>query len=738
MIVSTGMARMRAAAWLEVWLAAERGRFTLWLPVFMGVGVLAYFALRIEPPPWLGLAAAVPAVGGVLLLRSWPAPRAAALALAAVAIGFCAAQFATARAPPLEILPTHATILTGTVSGVEVFPDGGRRITLEASRLDGGPPLTRWLRVRLKKGDEQELAAGDTVRLRALLRPPAPPAYPGAWDLQRDAWFNGHGGSGYALAPVERIATAPAGPSPRLVQRLRETIGRHIAAAVPGPPGAVSITLLTGVTTGIPPADHEAFSTSGLAHLLAVAGLHIGIVMGWVLAFSRLALAASEYASLHWPTKKLAALAALFAGGCYMVLTGMHLPITRAFAMACLYTVAVLAGRRAVSLRGLALAATVLMLLEPEAVPEVSFQMSFSAVLALIAGYEVLRPLLRSLHGSGSWQRRLASHVAALALTSALAGTASAPFAAYHFGRIQVYFIVANMVAVPLTAFWVMPAGLIGLALMPLGLDWLAWVPMGWGAAVVLWIARTTAALPAATFAVPQMPAWGLAVTALGVAWLGLWRSRLRLLGVPVVALGLVSPMLTRPPDIMVSDDARLIAVRVGDTVFMQHATGASKFTRDAWLQYWASGPPRAMPVDATEADGAVVCRKDACLLRPVAGAKAVLLVRGALHPDGCGDASVIVSAEPARGLCPRPWPALVDRFTVWRYGSVAIWLDGGHARIVTDRAWRGLRPWVAPLPLPRKPAVPQANTPGANMPQADTPEAKMPEAKTENEPVID
>ena len=147
--------------------------------------------------------------------------------------------------------------------------------------------------------------------------------------------------------------------------------------------------------------------------------------------------------------------------------------------------------------------------------------------------------MLRSLHGSGSWQRRLASHVAALALTSALAGTASAPFAAYHFGRIQMYFIVANMVAVPLTAFWVMPAGLIGLALMPLGLDWLAWVPMGWGAAVVLWIARTTAALPAATFAVPQMPAWGLAVTALGVAWLGLWRSRLRLLGVPVVALGL-------------------------------------------------------------------------------------------------------------------------------------------------------------------------------------------------------
>ena len=155
-----------------------------------------------------------------------------------------------------------------------------------------------------------------------------------------------------------------------LVQRLREIIARHISAVVPGAAGAVSITLLTGVSTGIPPADHDAFRASGLAHLLAVAGLHIGIVMGWTLAFARLAFAASEHASLRWPTKKLAALAALTVGGGYMVLTGMHLPIVRSFAMACLYTVAVLVGRNAISLRGLALAAIVLMLLEPQEVPE--------------------------------------------------------------------------------------------------------------------------------------------------------------------------------------------------------------------------------------------------------------------------------------------------------------------------------------------------------------------------------
>jgi competence protein ComEC len=515
------------------------------------------------------------------------------------------------------------------------------------------------------------------------------------------------GGSGYALGPLERIAESTPSAPLRMVQRLRETIANHIAAAVPGAAGAISTTLLTGITTGIPPPDHQAFRASGLAHLLAVAGLHIGIVMGWTLAFARLAFALSEHASLFWPTKKLAALAALTAGAGYMVLTGMHVPIVRSFAMASLYTCAVLAGRQAISLRGLALAAMVLMLLEPEEVPGVSFQMSFAAVLALIAGYEALRPALPALHGDGSWRRRLASHLTALALTSALAGTASAPFGAYHFGHIQLYFVVANMIAVPLAALWVMPAGLIGLLLMPVGLDWLAFVPMGWGTEAILYVARTTAAWPAATFDVPHMPPWELAVTGFGIAWLGLWHSRPRLIGVPVIVLGLLSPLLARPADLLVSADARLIGVRVRDVVYLQAVSGAAKPTREAWLQYWAADAPQTIPRAGQQVDGAIDCREDACLLRPVAGVKGALLARGATHPDGCDQVSVIVSAEPARGLCPRPWPALVDRFTVWRNGATAIWLDDGHARIVTDRAYRGQRPWVPPPPTPRAHTTP-------------------------------
>ncbi|HEY1935386.1 MAG TPA: ComEC/Rec2 family competence protein [Acetobacteraceae bacterium] len=693
---------------LADWLYAERDRLALWLPVFMGAGVLTYYSLRFEPPLWLGAALTVVALPAAILCRQVPWLRGATAALAAFTIGVTACQFATMRAPPLETgLPTHATVLTGVVRAIEPLPNG-RRITIEDVHLDGAAaPLRRSLRVRLRNNDPADIATGDLVRVRALVRTPAPPTYPGGWDLQRDAFYAGLGGSGYALGPVERLAQAAPTGLLRGVQRLREVIAGRVAAAIPGAAGGFAVTLLTGFQNGIPAADHDAFRISGLAHLLAVAGLHIGIVMGFTMFLARTALALSEHASLFWPTKQIAGLIALAAGLFYMLLTGMHVPIVRSFAMASLFTLALLTGRRVISLRGLALAATTLMLIEPEQVPDVSFQMSFSAVLALIAGYEALRPWLRRLHGA-SPLRRFTALLVTLALTSALAGTASAPFGAYHFGRVQVYFIVANMAAVPLTAFWVLPLGLLSLPLMMFHLERLALVPMGWGAHAVVWIARLVAAWPASTVAVPHMPAWGLAVLSVGLAWLGLWRTRLRLAGVLAIAIGLASPAMVEPPQVLVSDDARLIAVRTPAGVFVQQVSGGSKFVRDAWLQYWATDRAGIIPKTGLAAGGAIDCGDDACLLRPRVGAHAVLLARGTARRAECSDIAVIVSAEPARGLCPRPWPSLVDRFTVWRYGSTAIWLDGARASVLTDRQARGDRPWVPPMPQARRRVLPR------------------------------
>lgn len=704
--LACGVADGRLAAWARAVREAERGRFVLWLPVLMSTGVLTYFALRHEPARWLGAAVLALAGGGAALRPAGSAGRAMLGAVAAFGLGLASAQLATWRAPPLLVLPSHAVSVTGVVRAVDPLPVG-RRLVLEAARLDGGPELARPVRVRLRTSDPLAVATGDTVRVRALLRPPASPAYPGGWDQQRDAFYAGLGGSGFALGPAELVAAgAPSGWA-RRVQRLREAVGARFTAGIPGAAGTIAATLFTGMAGAIPVRDHDAFRESGLAHLLAVAGLHIGIVMGWTMFAVRALLALSEYAALRWPVKQIATLAAVAAGGGYMVLTGMHVPIMRSFVMALLFALAVLAGRRAISLRGLAVAAMALILLEPQEVPGVSFQMSFAAVLALIAGYEALRPRLAALRGEGSWRGRLAQHLAMLALTSLLAGTASAPFGAYHFGRVQVYFVLSNMLAVPLTAFCVMPLGLLALLLMPLGLQGLVLPAMGWGVQAILLVARATASWPDAVLAVPHAPPWGLALAGFGMAWLGLWRSRMRLAGGVMLAVGLASPWLARPADLLVSSDARLIAVRTSEGVYVAQAPGASRFVLDDWRGYWAAGDPRPMPATGVAADGAVACDASSCLLRPRAGAAAVL-VRGAMTAETCRQAAVLVAAAPARHLCPRPWPGLVDRYTVWRFGAAAIWLEANGARIVTDRGVRGDRPWVVPLPPRRAPTPPR------------------------------
>jgi competence protein ComEC len=314
------------------------------------------------------------------------------------------------------------------------------------------------------------------------------------------------------------------------------------------------------------------------------------------------------------------------------------------------------------------------------------------------------------------------------------------------------------MIAVPMTAMWVMPAGLIALFLMPLHLEALALVPMGWGAEAILRVARTTAMLPDATFDVPHIPAAGLCLFSFGLTWLGLWQTKRRLAGVLLMLAGLASPLVDRPPDVLVSADGRLIAVRTRDGAFLQATQGAAKFTRDAWAQYWAIGSFQAMPSDGfppppspesrpvsdegtlndppDQADAKtflIRCEDDACLLRPYPDRPGALLIRGSRHPKSCARASVIVSAEPARGLCAKPWPKLVDRFTVWRYGSAAIWLNRDGALIVTDRWDRGDRPWVAPLPQPRKATAPTLPPASVDRPEQPETESNVPATATTN-----
>ncbi len=670
---------------LEQFLTDQRGRLALFLPVFLGIGILFYFNRTSEPAlAWAAPEALLPLVGAATLWR-WPIWRLALLCLGLVAAGQLLATTATRRAPQWAALPHHAVEITGQVAAIDLLPTG-RRITLGTPSLDGAPPLARALRLRLRNTDRIAIAPGDEITIRCLVQRPAPPDMPGGWDTQRDAWFAGLDGYGFAIGPAK--IRRPAQRS--LLAAVRTRIAARILLALPAPQGAIAATLLTGAGTAIPAPDRAAFAASGLAHLLAVAGLHIGIVMGLVFFATRLALAAWEYAALAWPTRKIAALTALAAGFVYLELTGAHIPILRSFGMAALVTLGILTGRRALSLRGLALAATLLMAVSPESLVGVSFQMSFSAVLCLIAGYELARPWLTRLAEGKPWQRPLL-YIVGLILSSLLAGTASLPFATYHFGQATLYYVPANMLAVPVTALWVMPWGMLSLALMPLGLDHLALIPMGWGIAALTTIAHTVAAWPLATIPIAQSSPWGLAMVAASLALGGLLRGRARLAGLPFLVAGLAAPLLTQPPDILVGPDAALIALRLTAAHIAATTTHVSATENEAPGRLWGTrAPPEAL-----------LCTSPACRL--TLRQNTVLILRDAADID-CTSAAILSSSW-LHATCPST--PIIDRHFVEREGATTLRLDPQGTIITTDQSTRGTRPWV----LSQTPTLPMAPT---------------------------
>ncbi|MQR99038.1 ComEC/Rec2 family competence protein [Gluconobacter aidae] len=694
----------------------DQGRQMIcWLPVAFGLGAMLYLVLPFEPSVLcVVLVTVLPSLTAcVCFCLGWRKlfPRLLGFALLASAIGFGDLAFQARMQPPMPALPTHATILTGRVQSLEILPprnddeDDGHRVTLVGAVFEtpvdaGMAPLHRTLHVRLRDDDDILPEPGGTIRLRAMLRPPPPPSWPGGRDLQREAWFSGLAGSGYALGPAS-LSGAPFRRS--RLEALRETVVLRAHTALSGQTAAIAATLLAGEAGSIDQRTREAFSASGLSHLLAVAGLHLGLVMAAVIVTVRWGLASIEYVALRWPCRQIAAISGLLAGAGYVMLTGAHLPNLRALGMASIATLAIVTGRRVLSMRSLSIVALLILLVSPVSVVDVSFQMSFAAVMGLIAGYGALREPLLRLRGEGEWYRVVASHCTALVLTSLLAGLATLPVSMAHFGAFQPWFVLANLLAVPLAAVWIMPVGLLALIAMPFHLDGPFLKFMGMGIRIVQTLAERVAAFPVAHQPVPAMPGWGLFLVMLGLCFLCLWRGRICFVGLLPVAVGVASIWLAPKPDILVSADAGLMAVRSQGMLLVGPHSGLERHTLEDWQQALAL-PVASLPPDCLSGPCRVAVGSRTFLLRVRDPSDGTTLPTA----EQCEGVRLFISASPARRGCPDV-PS-IDRFSVWRDGAYSVF--AGHAlTIVSDRSWRGNRLWVPPVGWHGMPNLPLAQS---------------------------
>lgn len=702
-------AALRWDRFLSTQFEAYRGQGMLWLVVLLGTGIGLYFALPFEPAPAASAGLVATAVNLFLLSRrAGDFGLAAGAALLALAVGFgCADLRAHMVAGPALARALGPVTVEGRVLARSIDAGGTGKLVLSVTRIGRLTPeeTPRRARITVRKGLDMA-APGATLRVTARLMPPPGPAAPGAFDFARKAYFEGIGAVGFAYGAPQVLHRTSGGGLPRWIGGYREALAAKVGAAIPGPAGGIAVALMTGLRGAVPDATQDDLRASGLMHLLSISGLHVSLVALALFGTVRLLLVLHEGLALKISTKKWAAGVTILGLAAYVELTGASIPAERAFIMTALVLLAVVLDRRALTLRNVALAGGLVLLVLPESLLDVSFQMSFAATLALVCAFEawnshrrlVPRPERHMLLA------RAMDYASGLAVTSLVAGLATAPFSAYHFQTISLYGLISNMIAVPLTGVLVMPALLAAYVLVPLGLGApaLALAHLGlWG---VVGTAHAVAALPGAVLHVHAGPMGALVLIALGGLVLGAGRTKLRGAGLLIAGLGIVLWAVGRPPDVLIARDLKTVAVRDESGALTVIAGKADAFDASVWLTR-AGGDPDTV----REARG-LRCDALGCAITLRDQKRLYLSTSPASLSEDCQNADILISTGRVRGRCSHP-ELVIDRLTMLRDGAMAIWSSGAGLRIRGAGGERDGRLWSPKPPAQVKRADGRPNT---------------------------
>ncbi|MDT8856346.1 ComEC/Rec2 family competence protein [Paracoccaceae bacterium Fryx2] len=674
-------------------LAEARGILFPWLPVFMAIGIGLWFTLPFEPGlRFYAGALAVVALGTALRLWGPEHGHPFAVALAALALGaLLAGVRAHSVAAPILSFRYYGAI-EGRVVLVDRSASDHMRLTLDQVVLNRVSPERTPERVRISLHGKQYLTPepGMLVILTGHLAAPEGPPEPGGFDFQRLAYFERLGAIGYSRTPV--LLLAPPEPWAQIVNRMRSRLSAGIQAAVPGDPGAFSSGVMTGDRSGLSLQAIEDLRGSSLTHLLAISGMNMAFLIGFVFATLRYGLALVPVLALRVNSKKLAALVSLGVAWFYLLLSGANVATERAFIMVAVMLGAVLLDRRALSLRSVAISGCILLILKPESLLSPGFQMSFAATTALIAGFgavegQVMRNRLP----------RWALPVATLVLSSVLAGFATAPYGAATFNRVADYGLLANLMTVPVMGAVVMPAGTVAALAAPFGLEALPLWVMGRGSAWILWSAGWVAGFEGALTGIIAPGPLVLPVLTLGALWLVLWRGPVRLAGiVPMVAALVLWAMAERPP-LLISADGGLAGLLGPEGRALSSPRGAG-FAAESWLENDGDLTDQISAAARPGFEG------DKGARRFVLGDWRGVVLKGkgsaGRVAEACTSADLVIVTEAATAP---PGCQVIDAGLLLRTGTLAVWPGPDGLRL--QPTFRARRLWTGPGPDPEQPA---------------------------------
>ncbi|NVE93971.1 ComEC/Rec2 family competence protein [Altererythrobacter lutimaris] len=676
---------------LETFLSSSGFDRAPWLVVAFGCGIVAWFVFGM-PWQWLatigfGFLTAIAGFASLSAKGRWSNVARALIGLGvAFALGTCVIwlRSETVGAEPIE-RPVVERI-EGYVLVREDQPARDRvRLTLAIRDAERGEARKVRVNVPIDRIGA-EMAEGSVLRMRVRLMPPASPMLPGSYDFARAAWFKGLAATGSLIGEVAVVESSARSTGLAEVQR---SLSGHVRGELDGSAGAIAAAFASGDRGGISEADDDAMRDAGLTHLLSISGLHVSAVIaaGYLLALKLLAFWPALALRVRLPV--LAAGVGALAGIGYTLLTGSEVPTVRSCIAALLVLGALAMGREALSLRMVAVAAFAVLLMWPEAIVGPSFQMSFAAVIAIVALHntEIVKRFLAP--REESWLARNSRRTVMLLVTGFVIELALMPIVLFHFHRAGVYGALANVIAIPLVTFVSMPLIAIALVLDLAGLGAAAWWLVGGSLDLLIWIAHFTAEQPGAVKLMPQMSALNYALFLAGSFWLAFWQGRRRLAGFIPIGVGTIMLLATPVPDVLISNDGRHVGIKAQDGQLLSLRDSRSDYAKDNLLEL---ASVTAEPTPLAEWPEAQ-CSRDFCALQLERGGREwnLLMARSRERIEeralaaACAEADIVVADRFLPRSCKPRW-LKADGRTLRETGGLAIVLEDESVDTVASR----------------------------------------------------
>lgn len=549
------------------------------------------------------------------------------------------------------------------------------------------PPLRR---ARILLPSDQLPDIGDVISAPMRLYRVPGPVVPGGYDSQFHAYFKGIGAYGSTTGNLDVINPAQTNSISRNIQELREFIGTRIDQALAPPISGIARALIVGDQGQIDENIRTRLADAGLAHVLAISGLHLSLIAGGIFAAIRMGLAGFYGFGQNISVKKIAAIGGIIASLIYLALSGASVSAVRASLMLILIFGAVLAGRRALTMRNVAFAALFIIITDPSSIFRPGFQLSFAAVIALVGSYEGYKSKFQN---DASAIKKLTRFFSGIALTSVIAGAATALFAAYHFQNVAPFGVLGNMVAIPLVAFVVLPAALLAVLFMPLGIEEIFFAPMGWGIEQIITVANYISSLGSGFVSPPILEEISLIIALFAMAWFAFFTGKSRFIGVVIAAILIPVFGTIERPDIMIADTTQAIAIKneQSQELLSQNlasmdlvAGRANSFAVNAWSETYLAKiatPDEKVPCDLTgcwiERDNFIVSLVKTRDAFAEDCSKADLVIARISAPQYCRNTTQVIDQNDltSSGVHWARWngndfiirPAIVDIYRPWR-----------------------------------------------------------------------